>query len=265
MSHRHALILAINTSILAVLFAFTSWLYLDAKADVDKQVDASLTRSTKIVDSLARLRERELSSLAQSLATSPQLRGAAATGDRETIEDVLRSMAAKNGLTLVAVGQAKELRYGSLPAKSRTLEGKLFGTAPLDGGGWLAAAQAPDRGLLDAWSEITAVRLSIKAPGLAVDNLGALDAESSYVREHKLLDGKLEASLFAPRDPFWRAFKQRRDSLVVLGAALFFLGLILSAIFAELVARFSASSQTDDWKRLLREIEAVREKAGKAR
>ncbi len=113
MKLRHALILAINTSILAVLFAFSTWLYVSSKAGVEKQVGAGLTRAAAISERLAGLREAELSSLAQSIAVSPMLRGALGTGDAETIRDVLRSLAAKNSLDVVAVVRGTKAIYSA--------------------------------------------------------------------------------------------------------------------------------------------------------
>ena len=66
--------------------------------------------------------------------------------------------------------------------------------------------------------------------------------------------------IFAERAPFWRSFERRRNSLVVLGAALFFAGLLASALFARLIERAAAPPAADDarFQRLLDEIEAAR-------
>ena len=257
MKLRHALILAINTSILAVLFAFSTWLYVSSKAGVEKQVGAGLTRAAMITARLAELREAELSSLAQSIAVSPMLRGALGTGDAETIRDVLRSLAAKNALDVVAIVRGPKTIYSAgtagIPA------GRFLGRAALAGGGdgeSLVVGQTPTAALLDTWSGITGVRYALRAGAAPpTHNLPAAGAalaakraggeadvltsgeDRFYARELPLLGGRFTLGLYAPYAPFWENFETQRDSLVVLGGVLFFAGLILSVGFAALIDR----------------------------
>lgn len=256
MKLRHALILAINTSILAVLFAFSAWLYVSSKAGVEKQVAAGLTRSAAISARLAELREAELSSLAQSIAVSPMLRGALGTGDAETIRDVLRSLAAKNALDVVAVVRGPKTIYSA--GKGEIPPGRFLGRAALSDGEALVVGQAPTPALLDTWSGITGVRYSLRAGDApATHNLPAADAalagrrawgpadvptsgaERYYARELPILAGRFTLGLYAPYAPFWESFEAQRDSLVVLGGFLFFGGLILSMGFAALIDKHS--------------------------
>ena len=253
MKLRHALILAINTSILAVLFAFSAWLYVSSKAGVEKQVGAGLTRAAAISARLAELREAELSSLAQSIAVSPMLRGAMGTGDAETIRDVLRSLSAKNALDVVAIVRGPKTVYSSGLKGIPT--GRFLGRAALSGDGEaLVVGQAPTPALLDTWSGITDVRYALRAGDAApTHNLPAADAalaakraagaadvlasgdDRYYARELPILGGRFTLGLYAPYAPFWESFEVQRDSLVVLGGFLFFGGLILSVGFAALI------------------------------
>lgn len=279
---RHALILAINTSILAVLFAFSAWLYASTRREAEAQAAAGLARSGEITEKLAELRERELSSLAQSVAASPMLRGALATGDGETIRDVLRSLAARHGLHAVAVRRAGRVLHRH-PADARPLEeGRFVGLAsasPDGGGDELAIAQRPSPALLEAWSGITGARyalrggpdpapthdlpaedaaLAAKSPGTALSVLSS-GARRWYAAERPLLGGRFSVSIFLPHAPFWESFESRRNSLVVLGAFLFFGGLLLSLAFAPLVERHASAAGSDALvASLVEEIEKAR-------
>jgi hypothetical protein len=274
---RHALILAINTSILAVLFAFSAWLYASSRAEVEAQVDAGLSRDAAITAKLAELREAELSTLAQSIAVSPMLRGALGTADAETIRDVLRSIAAKNSLDAAAIVRGGRTLYSSGRAPG---PGRFLGRADLGPDGEaLVVAQAPTPALLDAWSGITQARYSLRSEGGApVHNLPPQDAALAarragdakvlsgqnrwYARDRDLLGGRFSVTLYAPYAPFWTGFSARRDSLAVLGGVLFFGGLLLSVAFAGLIERYAergeAESADETSARLVDEIEKVR-------
>ena len=277
MSRFQAMVLAINTSILAVIFVFSSWLYLSTKAEVLLQVDSSLARAVAMTDALATLKSRELGTLAQSMAVSPMLRGAAATGDAATIRDVLDTLARKNGVAAVELRSAGKLRYGS------GKEGRGFsGSAPA-GEQQLWVWQAPDRPLLDSWSGVTGARYALAEGGvhnLPAEDAGlssrkvspskveALEGESGlyYARAADFGGGKLQGVVFAERSPFWRSFESRRNSLIVLGAVLFFAGLLLSAVFARLfagAAQDGTPASSAEFQGLLDEIESAR--AGRLR
>jgi hypothetical protein len=279
---RQALILAINTSILAVLFVFMGWLYWTSRGDVEREAAASIARAAKITGDLAAMRERELSGLARSLASAPMLRGALGTRDRETINDVLAAAAAKNGLLAVEIRRGGAAQFG-VPPRGWTA---LTGEADAGGGLTLRLTQAPDVELLRSWTAITgafyAIRSAAGTPIVADLPEGedpqalrvqpsrgsapiVVSGKSSYcAAQAVLLGGRLTGTLFEPRDPFWKAFERRRNSLIVLGAALFFMGLLLSIGFAEAVERFSragGSGRSEDWQALLDEIEAQRARA----
>ena len=281
MSLRNAMILAINTSLLAVLFVFSAWLYRGARAEAQARVAEDMDRAAAMTRSLAGLRERELGGVALSLAASPMLRGAVATGDRETVEDVLASVAAKNSLDLAAVTRGGSVLY------ARATGGKdgnpaFLAETPLGQGGdiSLRVGQRASSAVLDSWSAITGVRYALRpsAPGSA-HNLPAEDAALAaaaapsagaavvsagpgkyYARETTALDGRLRLTLFHPYAPFWRGFEATRNSLVVLGSALFFLGLLLSVFFAGLIERHALreGGRSEAWAPLLDEIERAR-------
>lgn len=279
MSLFQSMVLAINTSILAVLFAFSAWLYASSRAEVLDQVEAGLGRSVVMTEALARLKARELDALAQSMAVSPMLRGATATGDPATIRDVLATLAKKNAVLAVELRSNGKLRHGSGAAATAAFSGSAQA-----GDAELSVSQAADRALLDSWSAVTGVRYVLNSGAARVHNLpsadeklaGAaapsgearpMDGESGryYARSAKLAGGRFEAVIFAERAPFWRSFERRRNSLVVLGAALFFAGLLLSALFARLIEKAAAGRPAADDARfqgLLDEIEAARGKAG---
>lgn len=244
------MVLAINTSILAVVFTFSAWLYWSTRVEVQAQVESSLARAAAMTDALAALKTRELSALAQSMAVSPMIRGAMATGDSATIRDVLDTLARKNGVAAVTL-------------KPGGREG-LSGRAAMEGGRELWVRQAPDRELLESWSAVTGVRYALRKP--EVDDLPAAERHRYYAREVRLAGGALQATIFAERAPLWRSFEARRNSLVVLGAALFFAGLLMSALFARLIEKVSpdaAPSSGEDFQRLLDEIEAARAARGR--
>lgn len=284
---RHALILAINTSLLTVLFTFTAWLYRDARANVHKTVDSSLVRAAAITGHLARLREVELSGLAMNLASSPMLQGALATADRETIEDVLSSLVSKNTLAWAGLAREDVLRHASAPPlQGQDLSvlgaGHFLGKAATARSGFtLILAEKPTPSLLDAWSEITAVSYAVHGPAKSdpIHNLPPVDAALLaqrpdpagtsvrsaagvyYARRATVQENRFDIDIFAPREEFWSDFKTRRNSLVVLGGILFFAGLCLSILFAGLIERHAlaeGASASEDWRRLLSEIEAAR-------
>jgi hypothetical protein len=246
MKLRQALILAINTSILTVLFVFMCWLYWSEKSGVDAAVVAATERTAKITQELVRLRQRELSALARSLAGGPMLRAALSTGDRDTIDDVLSGMAAKNKV-------AAEVRRGGQARFGRGAAG-LSGEADAGDGLTLRLSQAPDAELLGSWTAVTGAYYSIDGGARNVPD-GREHYSSPVAAEG--LPSRLTQHI--PREPFWKPFEKRRNTLIVLGAALFFLGLLLSVAFAEAVERLSrASSGAEEWARLLDEIEAGR-------
>ena len=107
--------LAINTAILVVLFAFAAWLYQSSESEVERQVVSSMERVSAMTARLASLRERELSTRAQSFTVSPLLRSAVITRDAETIEDVLASIAKKNSLASVVLVQDAKVVYSNNP------------------------------------------------------------------------------------------------------------------------------------------------------
>lgn len=281
MSLRQGLILAINTSILAVLFVFMSWLYRESRLEAQAASAAALERAAAITGELARLREKELGTLALSLSASPMLRGALATGDRATVEDVLISIREKNGLGEAAVLARGAAAYASRPDSRRgsaeaLARGRLCGRG---GDPSLIVCLSPDRVLLDSWSAITGARYRLTTPdgallaanldsaasaALAGRTLGAglseIDAGSSrYAAVSRPLLGGISAAMLVDQAPFWSAFQRRRNSLIVIGAGLFFLGLLLSIAFSELLARHAPRGAADEqWKRLLDEIEAAR-------
>jgi len=279
----HALILAINTSILAVLFAFTTWLYFSTRSEVESQVVSTMGRAAAMTEKLARLREQELTSLAKSLATSPALRGAVATKDRDTIVDVLTTIAAKNEISTAAIMNGSKTVYVNKSGRSvRADQGAynlrgFLGEAEVNSDYRLLIGQAPNSRLLDSWSGITDVRYAIE--GSPVHNLPPEDAalaakapaadrpetvsakNAYYARRASALSGRLPMTIFELKAPFWASFEQRRNSLVVLGGGLFFLGLLLSLLFSNLIEKHavSASAGKDaDWQRLLDEIESAR-------
>jgi len=267
MQTRHALILAINTSILIVLFAFSAWLYVASKAEVEQEVSSALDRAAAMTERLCELREKELSGLAQSIAVSPMLRGALSTGDGPTIRDVLATFGQKNGLALVSVGRH---RWGA-DGPGGLLLGR---TALSEGSGELTVGVAPDRALLDPWSEISGARVGLRAgKGAVVHNLPSDYPAGTetlvragdtrfYRRGAALLDGRFQGEFFLEYAPYWSAFERRRDSLAVLGGGLFFFGLLLSVGFAELIARGAegpgGASRPAELAALLDEIEGLR-------
>lgn len=279
MSLFQSMVLAINTSILAVLFAFSAWLYASSRAEVLEQVEASLGRTVTMTEALAGLKAKELDALAQSMAVSPMLRAAVATGDAATIRDVLATLAKKNGVLAVELKAGGKLRHGSGAAATAAFSG----AAPA-GEAELSVRQAADRALLDSWSAVTGVRYVLKSGPVTIHNLpaadeklaaaaapsaeaGPVDGETGryYARSAALAGGRFIAVIFAERPPFWRSFEDRRNSLIVLGAALFFAGLLLSAAFARLIEKAAAGRPAADDARfqgLLDEIEAARPKAG---
>lgn len=268
-----AMVLAINTSILAVLFAFSAWLYTSSRAEVLTEMQASLSRAAKVTDALAALKTRELGVLAQSMAVSPMLRGAVATNDGATIRDVLETLARKNTVAAVQLYSGGKLRHGFGGGAG------FKGRAPA-GEQELEVWQAPDRALLDSWTAVTGMHYALTGAKLGVDNLpredgrlathrpprgeaAAVDGEKGryYAQESPLADGDFQVVIFAERAPYWRSFEARRNSLAVLGAALFFVGLLLSALFARLIEKSAAQRPAGDvaqFQRLLDEIEAVR-------
>lgn len=275
MSLFQAMVLAINTSILAVLFAFSAWLYTSTRAEVLEHVDASLERAVVMTEALAALKAKELDALAQSIAVSPMLKAAAATGDGATIRDVLATFAKKNAVSAVELKAGGKARYGSGAASGSGLSG----SAPA-GDLELSVSRAPDRALLDAWSAVTGVKYALQGGGAPLHNLPeadaklaagavgasgaqALDGEGGryYARSAALAGGRLKAVIFAERSAFWKSFERRRNSLVVLGAALFFAGLLLSALFARLIEKGASGRPAEGderFQRLLDEIEAAR-------
>lgn len=255
MSRYQAMVLAINTSILSVVFAFSAWLYWSTRSEVHAQVEASLARAAVMTEALADLKSRELSALAQSMAVSPMLRGALATSDRATIDDVLLTLAKKNGLSnVVLADEAKGCGGGAGGCRW------LFGRAAVGGARVVEVRQAPDKQLLESWTAVTGVRYAVAEP--AVDNIAAAERDRYYSRDTRFGKAALSATIFAERGPFWRSFESRRNTLVVLGAALFFAGLVLSALFAWLIDRAGPSTagtaQGPDVQRLLDEIESAR-------
>jgi len=154
----HALILAINTSILAVLFAFTTWLYLSTRAEVEAQVVSTMDKAAAMTERLARLRQQELSSLAQSIAASPMLRGAAATKDADTIRDVLSSLAAKNRLSSTQLRKGTRIVYAS-----KSSAANLYGEAELNGGEYrLVIGQAVDARFTNGVCDVPKRRLTLR-------------------------------------------------------------------------------------------------------
>ena len=137
---------------------------------------------------------------------------------------------------------------------------------------------APERELLESWTAVTGARYALSGSAAAhnlpkgdealasrglVAGVQAVDGEKEryYALAAPLAGGALRAAVFAERAPFWRSFESRRNSLVVLGAALFFAGLLLSALFAGLIERAggaAAPAQAAGFQRLLDEIEAAR-------
>ncbi len=280
---RHALVLAINTSLLVVLFVFTAWLYRASRDEVVGQVGVSLERAAAMTDRLAALREGELSGIAHTLSGSALVRGALITDDPATIADVLRTIRDNNGLAWAGVARDGVVIHASAPlGKARSLReltaGRLLGQTPVAGRGTLVLAQAPEPGLLSSWSQITDVAYVLRAGGgVIAHNLPSEDsglaegpppagapaaAGPYYVRRARLLEGRFEALLLSPREPYWSGFRKRRNSLVVLGGVLFLFGIGLSVAFAVLIERHAAArpdaSPAPDWSRLLSEIEALK-------
>jgi hypothetical protein len=295
MKLRQALVLAINTSILAVLFAFSAWLYTSTRRHVQADAGKAFERGAAMTEKLASLRERELTGLAQSLAGGPMIRAAVSTEDRATIEDALRSSAKSGGVELVLLSSGGKVRFSSKSAGGTVdaaTRGRFRGKASLDAGGKsydLWAAEKPSRQNLDAWTGITGLRYAFTEPkesgdpnnlpeedaGLAAPGKSANGKEPGvvtgtqkyYAIEVKLLGGRFETVLYDRYAPYWEEFEERRNSLVVLGTGLFFLGLLLSVLFAWLIDKYAPAGEsgpTDraEWKRLLSEIESARRAAG---
>jgi hypothetical protein len=283
MKLQHSLILAINSSILAVLFVFTGWLFTTSKREVEVEVVASLDRAAAMTERLARVRERELNGIAQSQGASPMLRGAVATNDADTIADVLSGVADKNGLTVAALVDGKASVYASKPdavkkSVSQLTAGMFTGRASGDEPLTLLVAQDPTTALLDVWSEISGVRYAVigrdfnNLPAEDQGLLGRLPTGVSpitldsvktkyYARRANVLDGRFNVALFVPRAPFWQRFEARRNSLVVLGSVLFFLGLLMSIGFSRFISTEAAADAPRagaEWSRLVADIDSIR-------
>lgn len=288
------MILAINTAILVVLFAFAAWLYQSSESEVERQVVSSMERVSAMTARLARLRERELSTRAQSITVSPLLRSAVVTRDAETIEDVLASFAKKNSFASAVLIQDAKVVYANNPQHREAraddvLKGMFRGRALLGragGGLTLVLGESPSPSLLDEWSEITLVRYGFRAPpsALAIHNIMAGDAtirskenlperpivvsspqNTFYARTTQILDGRFVLGIYDRYEPYWAGFQAQRNSLVVLGTSLFFVGLLMSFGFAYLIERYALSDasqerSSSEWKEMLEEIEQVREK-----
>ncbi|MEE8074659.1 MAG: hypothetical protein V3T60_03430 [Candidatus Binatia bacterium] len=288
------MILAINTAILVVLFAFAAWLYQSSESEVERQVVSSMERVSAMTARLARLRERELSTRAQSFTVSPLLRSAVITRDAETIEDVLASFARKNSLASAVLVQDAKVVYANNPQHREAraddvLKGMFRGRALLGrtgGGLTLVLGERPSPSLLDEWSEITLVRYGFRSPpsALAINNIMAGDAtirskenlperpivvsspqNTFYARTTQILDGRFVLGIYDRYEPYWAGFQAQRNSLVVLGTSLFFVGLLMSFGFAYLIERYALSDasqarSSSEWKEMLEEIEQVREK-----
>lgn len=284
MNFRHALVLAINSAILAVLFAFSSWLYWSSRREVESGVRDALARTQAMTGTLAELREVELRNLAQSLAVSPLLKGALATRDKETIQDVLASLAEKNSLDAVVVLRQGRPAYESRPGVGTPAaleKGRFLGGSPLPGDpdAELVVAAAPAAELLEAWTKITGARFAVlgEEKSERVDDLppgregllskkpeepySVLSSEKDkfYARQFPLLGERFAVRIFLPFAQFWSGFETRRNSLVLLGGALFLCGLIGSSLFAAWIERHARPESAGGTAQgLLAEIEAVR-------
>ena len=284
MNFRTAMVLAINSTILAVLFAFSSWLYLSSRREVERGVQDRLTRTQAMTGYLAELREVELQNLAQSLAVSPLLKGALSTRDKETIQDVLSSLAEKNSLDAVVVlrqGRPVFASRDGLGALSELEKGRFLGGSDLPGDheASLVAASLPSAELLRAWSKITGARFAVLAQGSSefVEDLPAgqesllskkpesphsvisSEKDKFYAREFPLLGERFAVRIFLPYAPFWSGFESLRNSLVLLGGGLFLCGLIASSLFAAWIERYARPDSVGGTAQgLLAEIETVR-------
>lgn len=287
------LILATSSIIALAVLSICIWLYYSMKSEVESKVSQELDRSISLVTELTNLKRRELKQTANSLVEGPLLKGALASVHTETIEDVLKDITTINNLSFVAVIDGKTILYSNFEDEFRDENIKeltqkhIIGVAKLDGDNKrLIIGLKINHEFMITWEKISKSSIIVsdgagkpivfdpvlpEIPSLKIgDDLQhiAINDEEYYSKSKGFLNNTVYFHVLNPKKIFWVEFKKKRNSLIFLGVALFFLGILLSILTAYIIRPLIDNSSIDnpndivDIAGLIQEIEEVKSKLG---
>lgn len=264
------LTLIISTSILLIILFFSLWLYQSSKTTVEENVLSAMIRTKRITKNLVHIKRKELDILAESITISPLLKGSLATGHEKTIVDVMDSLKSKHDIDNILILKNKRLVFSdSSISEDKTIKelvsGKIIGKSQITIARQLQytvlVIKELTKEILNDWSLITqgqyvAVGSSgdllaqntktIMTPEIlptSSDGQRKFDGIEYYFHTLSLFKNTLKLVIMKEKSLFWIEFTKNRNSLVVLGVILFFVGVVISIIFSKLFERYIDSHQ----------------------
>ncbi|MDB9786558.1 hypothetical protein OAB57_00485 [Bacteriovoracaceae bacterium] len=264
-SYLQQVIILLNTSsILVIILVFCVWLYSTEKEAVGVSVNKDVVKMISITKNLSILKKENLNILAQKIAGSTMYRSALFTSHEGTIVDTLESIVAQNGLDFVLVVEKKRILYAGFLDKSHTdvgikklVHGTYIGVAKTfqDGKRLLIGSKLTNKEI-DGWSKITGAKyVSFKENNEVI--ISNLDSKALESYTPSFLNGKIQVTpkgnhygsyfpmikntlhlyVFVEKNPYWIEFTKKRNSLILLGSILFFIGLLMSTLLSMILKK----------------------------
>ncbi|MCO4793821.1 MAG: hypothetical protein KC493_08920 [Bacteriovoracaceae bacterium] len=287
---KQIIVMIMTSCLLLFILSFMIWLYTASKKENRQTVKNNVTKIQTMLNGLSHLKVKELDALALSIANGPIVQGALSSKHEATITDVLDSIRKKNKLKFVLVLRKRSLLYKSVDDQFSDA-----GLKQIASGNFIGKSKLPKRSAdnltllvgrsltkvdLDFWTEITGATFQIYRDDdknmisnhsgstmkeVATDSL-LMTSDNEYYKSNKgLLKNTLKIDFYISSKKYRENFKRRRNELIILGASLFFLGLILSLILSEVLFRYlnkniSNNQNEGDFQYLINEIEELKKK-----
>ncbi len=287
---KQILILSSSTIIAIAVISICIWLYYSMRNEVEKKVNNNIESSTVLIKQLIQLKKKELTSLANSISEGPLFKSAMVSVHNETIEDVLNDLAKINNLNFIAVIEGKFIKYSNFKDVARgekinsITSAHFLGVKNINGKKMrMVIGEKISSKLISTWEEMTKSHIittdksyKILLSPLSHKEMSMPNQESLsqitikntpyYMKAISLFKNSYHIHVLKTKSHFWNDFYKKRNSLIFLGVALFFFGIILSTLTANLIVPILNKNSKDnpddiiDMDQLISEIEECKRK-----
>lgn len=284
-SIKQIVIISLTSCLLFFIFVFLFWTYNDSKIQNRDLILEDIKNTQKMLEDLGTLKVRELNTIAKGISYGPLLKGALASQHLPTIEDVLRSIKNKNKVDFILVLKDKRIQYRGVDKGHEDSSIKEIAA-----GHFIGKAKIKDKFLiigkklisddLTLWKKMTNASFEVMGENdkIALSNYTGKSVKGSsktdiqltsdnkfYYSTKKLLKGTLNIKFYLSAKPYNESFERKRNSLIILGVVLLFIGLVLSVAISKLLFNFLnkailKKADSGNFNYLIEEIETLKKK-----
>lgn len=274
--------IVITSSILIITFTFILWTSHIEKKENNINFHNKLEETKNIINGLVEVKKMKMKALADTIATSPVLRGAVSTDHKGTINDVLNTIKEKNNLNFALLIKDKKIQYSDNETLKRDIgikdlsSAKFLGATKINDFIFLISSSLKKEEL-DQWSNITGAKfiLNDKNNQIIIRNYPHDEVKSdgsplSFSKNSKYLIGGLKElketmtiNFYISIEHMKRSFERKRNKYLLLGGVLTFFGFVIGIIISSIISKMmkdqsgTSNKTIDD---LFKQIDLLKEK-----